>query len=139
MDEFRQVSLPAKNGQQVDHKDPTPQLQPQAAPGEPPLEHGRPRHNQLTAGPRCKHPGILVPATWCYQANPEGPGTGRLRPARTQPGGGDPPRAGSLPHDAAKAVGDDLAARACFPGTPQGHPVAQVPKVSKCYKYWNLG
>ena len=38
--------------------------------------------------------------------------------------GDEPSRAESLPTTPAKAVGDDLPARAYFPGTPSWHPVA---------------
>ena len=80
MAEFRQMWLPAKNGQRVHPKRiPPPHLQPQAAVGEPPPELGRPRHTQLTAGPKCKHSGTSVPAPGATRprlGNPRGPRTG---------------------------------------------------------------
>ena len=79
MAEFRQMWLPAKNGQRVDPKRiPPPHPQPQAALGEPPPELGRPRHTQLTAGPKCTHSGtsVLAPgATRPRLGNHEGPRT----------------------------------------------------------------
>ena len=79
MAEFRQVWLPARNGWRVDPKRiPPPHPQPQAALGEPPPELGRPRHTQLTAGPKCTHSGtsVLAPgATRPRLGNHEGPRT----------------------------------------------------------------
>ena len=88
MAEFRQMWLPARNGWQVDPKRiPPPHPQPQAAPGEPPPELGRPRHTQLTAGPKCTHSGtsVLAPgATRPRLGNPAGPRTrGYGQPAPT--------------------------------------------------------
>ena len=80
---------------------PNPHAQPQAAPGEPPPELGRPRHTQLTAGPKCTHSGtsVLAPVlpgpVWVTPGGPAQGGTAGPHP----PGGGEPSRAGSLPRD----------------------------------------
>ena len=57
---------------------PPPHPQPQAAQGEPPPELGRPRHTQLTAGPKRTSSGTSVPAPGATRSrlgNPQGPRT----------------------------------------------------------------
>ncbi len=89
-----------------------------------PRKHTMPKHGE--------QPWTSVPATQCYWAPcrvapPWASHGGCGRPAL--PEGSHPPGAGALAATPAKAVCDDLPARACFPGTPpdREHPVAQVP------------